>query len=379
MVADDGETYYWNEFNLVGDTGREVTLVFEETESGPTWKWFELFEPLRPLSVDQAKAVRVGQSVDLGEGRLEVTLVDQTRVEHIEGKAPEGVEKGDIAQYFNADGPEQSFVVSWSRDEIEFYRGRDLARGRVEALFKLEPQLSRTIAPTFVHEDERRPNRNWMTVIFAGVAVVMVVVILAGTVSKRSRTKREAQNSQNTKPAVPIAPALVLKTGASGLLTGRELKVTAHAVERVVRMGGNFERHEYAVSDAAGEMHLLVNSAAGSPRDWYLLQSVEPPVGFSSYDAAAARQNKTADAAGRALQVFQVFATEVRSVEGAAEAIWGRDSRTYGLLARASGDLVLIRWNQTEMQWYQGRPVSEAEVRAALTSAPVERSESKHF
>jgi hypothetical protein len=365
MIADDGETYYWNEFNLVGDAGREVTLVFEETDAGPTWKWYELFEPLRPLSVDQAKLVRVGNTVDLGEGRLEVTLVDQTRVEYIEGVAPEGVERGDVAQYFNAESRDESFVVSWSRDEIEFYRGRDLARGRVEALFHLRPQLARPVEPSFSREQQSRPGRNWMTVIFAGIAVLMVGLILAGTFSKSSRKPpRETKQLRD----VPASPAVVLKPGARGVLDGRELTVTAHCVQRVVRMGGGFERHEYVVTESTGETLLLVNSAGGSPRDWYLLRSVKPPAGFSPYEAAALRQGKTVQLAGRSLQIFQIFAAEVRSLEGAVQAIWRREGRSYGLLARAAEELVLMRWDGSELYWYQGRAMTEAQVRSALTS-----------
>jgi hypothetical protein len=372
MIADDGERYYWNEFNLVGDGGRVVTLVFEETETGPTWKWFELFEPLRPLGVAEVKQVRVGQSVDLGEGRLHVTLVDQTRVEHIEGEAPEGVERGDVAQYFNAEERDETFVVSWSVEEIEFYRGHDLARGRVEALFNLQPQLARQTAQTFTQAPERGPGKSVFAMVVSGVFVLVALSVI-GDCSKPSRRRATSQPSYTAAPAVPVAPAVVLKTGAKGVLGGHELTVTAHAVERVVRMGGNFERHGYVTLDTSGESGLLMNSSAGSPRDWHLFRSVEPPAGFAPFDAAALRQGKVAHVGGRALQVFQVFASEVRSLDGeAARGPWRQGVRTYGLLARVNGELVMIQWDDARLQWYQGRPLAEAEVKAALAAPAVE-------
>ncbi len=40
-----GVIYDWNEFNMVADGGEFATLVYEETQDGRHWRWFELFEP----------------------------------------------------------------------------------------------------------------------------------------------------------------------------------------------------------------------------------------------------------------------------------------------------------------------------------------------
>ena len=45
---EDGDTYYWNEFNLESDGGGVATLVYEETEQGGEWRLFRLFEPASP-------------------------------------------------------------------------------------------------------------------------------------------------------------------------------------------------------------------------------------------------------------------------------------------------------------------------------------------
>ena len=35
-MEDAGETYYWNEFNLVNDEGESATLVYEQSVDGET-------------------------------------------------------------------------------------------------------------------------------------------------------------------------------------------------------------------------------------------------------------------------------------------------------------------------------------------------------
>jgi len=210
-------------------------------------------------------------------------------------------------------------------------------------------------------------------IVVSGFFLLVAVSIGVDDCSQTSHSRKTSHGSHSVTPAVPAVPPVVLKTGAKGVLGGRELTVTTHAVERVVRMGGNFERHEYVATDAAGENQLLVNGSAGSRRDWHLLRSVEPPPGFSPFDAAALRQDKIAQVGGRALQVFQVFSSDVRLLEGeTTRAPWSQGVRTYGLLARANGELVMIQWDETRLQWYQGRPIAETDVRAALASPAVE-------
>ena len=67
-MKDAGETYYWNEFNLVSDDGESATLVFEETERGGEWRLFTLFEPEYPMTAADAATKRVGDQLNL-DGR----------------------------------------------------------------------------------------------------------------------------------------------------------------------------------------------------------------------------------------------------------------------------------------------------------------------
>src|SRR6185436_665896 len=142
-MEEGGETYYWNEFNLISEDGESATLVFEENERGGEWRLFTLFEPEFAMTAEDAATRRVGDQLNLDGHDLRVTLVDETRVHHIEGEAPEGVEVGDVAHYFNAEGSNQMIVVSWTGDEVEYYRGVTVSADRIKSVFHLrEGQLS---------------------------------------------------------------------------------------------------------------------------------------------------------------------------------------------------------------------------------------------
>ena len=136
-MEEDGETYYWNEFNLVSDDGESATLVFEETERGGEWRLFTLFEPEFVMTAEDAATKRVGDQLNLDGHDVRVTLVDETRVYHIEGEAPEGVELGDVAHYFNAEAGSRMVVVSWTGEEVEYYRGVTVAPAMTAKLASL--------------------------------------------------------------------------------------------------------------------------------------------------------------------------------------------------------------------------------------------------
>lgn len=110
--TEGGETYYWNEFNLESTDGSYADLVFEETERGGEWRLFTLFEPEYPMTAADAATKRVGDHLNLTGENIRITLRSASRVYHIEGQAPEGVEVGDVANYFNAEAGNIMQVVS---------------------------------------------------------------------------------------------------------------------------------------------------------------------------------------------------------------------------------------------------------------------------
>src|SRR5579863_192147 len=87
--TEDGVIYGWNEFNMVADTGETATLVFEQTQRGPEWRWFTMFDPEFELPAEDAATKRVGDVVNLDGTNAKVTLVQESRIYSIEGQAPE--------------------------------------------------------------------------------------------------------------------------------------------------------------------------------------------------------------------------------------------------------------------------------------------------
>jgi hypothetical protein len=364
----DGETYYWNEFNLVDQSGGELTLVHEETEDGYVWKLFRLYEPLHTLSVSEAMAKRAGQTVNF-EGRpIHITLVDQSRVYHIEGVAPEGVEVGDVANYFNADAGDRTLVASWSGDEIEFYEGRDLPEGRVERAFNLSAE-STASAPTsftstFGSGGSGGSGFDARTLVTIGGLLLTILAALFSC----SQSNRQGQRT--SMPPPPPIPVVRLADAMHGTLAGRNYTIAGQAQVEIAKQGGNFNRSEFDLVDEAGGHALLINGLMGNLHEWHLFQSTVTPEGFTPYDAAALRQGSPATIGGRTMQVTQLFQSWVQSTSGQPVAgVWSA-AMQYGLLARANNEWLIVRWNETEIQLFSGKPVPESEVRAAFV--PVE-------
>jgi hypothetical protein len=120
---EDSMIYCWNEFNLVTDSGEAATLVFEQTDRGPEWRWFTMFEPEFPMPAEDAATKRVGDVVNLDGVDVTVTLVQESRIYLIDGQAPEGQKVGSRANYFNAEAGSKMIVVSWTGKEMEYYKG----------------------------------------------------------------------------------------------------------------------------------------------------------------------------------------------------------------------------------------------------------------
>lgn len=360
----DGETYYWNEFNLVDQSGGELTLVHEETEDGYVWKLFRLYEPLHALSVGEARAKRAGETVNF-EGRpIHISLVDQSRVYHIEGVAPEGVEVGDIANYFNADAGDRTLVASWTGHEIEFYEGRDLPEGRVEQAFNLGDESTERAAPSFYPAGSGGSGFDARTVVTIGGLLLTIIAALFSC----NRSNRPSQRA--APPPPPPVPVVQLVENMHGALAGRNYTIAGQAQVEIAKQGGNFDRLEFDLADDTSGRALFINALNGSKREWHLFQPMATLEGFTPYEAAALRQNNPATIGGRTMQVAQLFQSRVLWTTGQpAPTLWSADMQ-YGLLARVNHEWLIARWNETEIQLFSGKPVPESEVRAAF--APVE-------
>jgi hypothetical protein len=315
-MEEAGETYYWNEFNLVDDAGNSITLVFEETENGPEWKLFTLFEPNRPISVAEASQKQVGETVNLDGMPTPITLVDQSRVYFIEGTASEGVEVGDIAHYFNADAGDRMVVASWTGDEVECYHGVDMPAKLVASSFNL-PNLT---APSLaLAGDSVAPDvpagliGKWIVIaIIAGVAI-------AGYLWWRQPKKPTAR------------PAPIPASGSA-----------AYVAVIVKRPGGDWYWHEYRLLDGT----LFINGLTGNPKDWHRFRAAT-----ASLTAKQAGGKRSGDSVE-----FDSYTMRVQDLFEAA----GK----FGFVARAGNESGLARWTETTIEFYRGQPVTEKEALA---------------
>ena len=369
-VEVDGETYQWNEFNLVDGFGRNATLVFEETEAGPAWKFFNSCEPLRPLSAAEAETKRVGDAVNLDGTPRPITLVDESRVVHVEGKAPDGVEVGDVARYFNIETGTRMLVASWTGDEIEFFEGNGIPGASVAAAFGLPAGAAAFVAgANAAYADTGASASGGSTLKFTGAGIIALIalgVFLSGR-CQRSTPARSVPPAAIQKIAPTFRPAL----GAKGSLGQQSYTVAARAIVEIDRVGARQERPEYALVSDTGSPALLIAGLNSGAKEWHLFLPVTATgtlAALTPYDAAALRRGAPIVLGDRTLHVSELFQSQRRSLEGTGgDAIW--PPLHYGFVAR-DGDLVLLaRWTENGIQFHRGSTIAETEVVRAFTTA----------
>lgn len=363
MVADDGEKYFWNEFDMVEPGGTTATLVFEEEEDGPTWKWFTLLEPKRPLTAEEAARKTEGDTIEFESRQIPITLVDQTRVEFIEGQAPEDVEVGDVADYFNADaGNGRMFVASWTDGEIEFYLGRDLATAHVDAAFGIRTPRAEASLKSGALWTSAGGGQDWAKF---GKVIVWIAIIL-GYVGIQLADGYERPARVAPPPEMKAAPTLQLPFAINGTLGGREYQVAAHAEASLLLKGARFREREYWLREANGAEALLAHGWAADPENWVLMRRVEPAADFTAYQAAALRRGASFDFDGRKFLVTEIFLTRVAKIDGPAEGSPWPGTELYGLLARNGDEWMYCRWTEREMKVFVGRRIPSADVMTAF-------------
>ena len=381
-VEVDGETCLWNEFHLVDNSGNSATLVFEEGEAGPEWKLFREFTPAEPLTARETAAKRVGDKVNFDGTPVAITLVDQSRVEFIEGEAPEGVEVGDVAHYFNADTGSRMLVASWTGDEIEFYEGLDAPAESVAAAFGFARGAtgggSAGGASSFRNAEESPASFFGGSATKSSGLLPKIVLVLLGATSlfgAYSCFSRGGANSVASvagKPAAKIsAPASRLANGARGTLGSRTYVVVGQDVVEIARTAGRHDRREYLLREETATPALLINGLSGGAQEWHLLRSVPPTTGLTPYDAAAKRKGETVAVEGRAVRVADLFQskTAANAPPGANGSPLPSSAIAYGFVARGPDSWLLARWTEQQIQFLTGTVVTEADVLAAFGPA----------
>jgi hypothetical protein len=362
-MDDGGEKYYWNEFNLVGDGDDSVTLVYEETEAGGEWKLFTLFEPESPISMQEATSKRVGDMVNLDGTERPVTLADESRVYHIEGEAPEGVEVGDVARYFNAETGDKMLVASWTGDEIEFFWGADLPRGTVAAAFGVREEAVQRSVSNFAgsllgSQDEETPASGGV-VKLVGVFLALAIAFAAFYSCKPGRSRAVV-----VRTAAPPAPLVI---GSEGKLGGKTWRVRGHVVMEIAQVGRLHDRHEYVLSDDDGGRALLVCGLKPGDANWILFTSLEPSAPLTPVQAAALRVGNEVNVDGWVGRVSRLFQAVIRQAESSDVSSMEIGAVLFGLDAASGSTPLLIRWNDRGILFYRGETLPAKSAVAAFS------------
>lgn len=366
----DGQRYYWNEFHLVGEGGDEATLVHEVGERGVEWRMFVLFEPEYPLSAAEAAGKRVGDRINLEGTDCRITLVDESRVYYLEGEAPEGVELGDVANYFNARLAKDMIVVSWTGEEVEYYRGKDISSGLVATAFGLRGQdfnnflqssgndgwlnLAGSTASSFGGDSEVFGKR----VLQGLLAVLLLAMIFVGATTCRSPRRPAPVTKINASPA-PFA------YGNEGRYDGKTWQVHAHSVVEISQVGARFERHEYHLTDADGNRVLLVCGMKPGDKDWVWFMPLSPLEAPTPVRAAALRAGETINVDGWIGPITDLFQAVNRQTSSDLPDV-REGGLKFGFTARSGSFLVEARWDANQIEFSRGESVASAEIKKAF-------------
>lgn len=367
-VEVDGETYYWHEFRLVGDSGNDGTLVFEETESGPEWKLFREFTPVHALSAVEAATKRVGDTVNLDGTPRRITLVDQSRVYLVEGEPPEGMEVGDVAHYLNADTGRRMLVASWTGDEIEFYEGEDVPAALVAQAFGFPPTKPRPGGLASLREAvggtaEPSSTRNYVTIAVVGIFVLAIV----GAVIWAWKSDGPTAGATPSRPTV--LPVVQLVPGTRGQLGPDTYTLTGVATVDIARVNGPQQRREYQLAEDSGPGAFLVQGLSGQQKEWHLLRPLPLTVNADPYALAALKRGAWITLSGQRMHLLELFSAKVLTKEPAADAMPTAGATRYGFLAEINGGRVVARWDERGAELHTATPFAEADVVRAFGPA----------
>ncbi len=359
-----GGTYYWNEYNLETFDGTSATLVFERTEHGGEWRLFHMFEPDFPMTADDAATRRVGDPLNLEGTQVFVNFVSKSHVYHIEGKAPEGVAQGKEAHYFNAITGSKMIVVSWTGEEVEFYKGINLSREVVSSAFNV-----RISSFTGALSGPGSGCKNSSMILVVGFFLCIFVVLEIGS-PLFTRRRRAPAFVHTAAPASPLA------IGQRGTLAGKQFQIQSHAVVEISMVDWKFDRHEYLLSAEDGSRYLLVFGSKPGAADWLLLHPVDPthPPGETSppqtpataQQAAAVKWGQTVNLNGTAAKVTELFQSHIRKMESPEASDLNTGDTFYGFTATAPNTQFLVRWNSQYINFFQGKVMPEKDVLTAF-------------
>ncbi len=354
-IMEGGVIYDWNEFNMVADGGEFATLVYEETQDGRHWRWFELFEPQTAITAEEAAQKRADDLVVIDGVALHVTRVDHSRVYHVEGEPPEGEHAGSVADYFNAEAAGELFVVSWTGDEVEYYRGSNLSKSAVASAFGLSG--AELVKFNLLGGGRFLSPASLKAVVIAALAVGLVVLI------------GQSFRSSVRPPATMhfAAPSTHLAVGSTGHLAALDYRVVSHAVTQIAEVGFSFDRHEFRLQDEFGNPALLIYCSKPKAKDWTLFTPLQPDNSLTPPQAGSLRLGQIVNLGQESAPVAGLFHERMVRVESQENWPGVQDGAVfYGFTARTNADLFLVRWNTTTIEFVHGRQLRLEEMKAAF-------------
>lgn len=357
-MEDQGETYYWNEFYLSDGSDRIAMLVCEEVYGGQQWRLFTEFTPATPLTAADAASKQVGDRMSLDGVSAEVTVVDETRVYEIEGNAPDWVSVGDVSKYFNAEAGGKMWVVSWSRDEVEYYRGMQLHPEMVAQALRLPVKSFKTAARSGTNSNKG-----------CGVAAVLLVIAAGGFFLFRgcgssSRISQPSPSSPpRSAPTAPVvqrhpAPASPLSVGMNFVLEGQTHRVISHRVTGLTKVNSQWNTHHYQTVDAAGRTNLLGVRVQSASTNWLLFKPLIVKLPPTPAAAASVRVGDTITLDDFSGRVTDLQMSHEVSRTGPPIAGFATNGLTYHYLATSSNGMMLASWTGDGIVFHLGLNVT---------------------
>lgn len=360
-MEEEGEIYYWNEFYLSDGSDRIAMLVCEEVYGAQQWRLFTEFTPTTPLTAREAGLKKIGDRVSLDGVSAEVTVVDETRVHFIEGKAPDWVSVGDVAQYFNAEAGGKMWVVSWSGDEVEYYRGMQLHPEWVARGLGLPPTSFRQASASSL-ASSGRPGGG----LNFGVISALLTFAVGGFFFLRSCNsgpRRTTSPGPASSPPPPVerqpAPAPPLAVGANLVLDGQAYRVVSHRVTGFTEVNAQWNAHHYQIVDNTGRTNLLAVRTQNRGTNWQLLKPLPVTRPPTPVVAAAMRVGERVTLDGFEGTVSDLLMSHEVSRNGPPLTGFAPNGLTYHYLATGSNGVLLASWNGERVVFHRGQTVTQ--------------------
>jgi hypothetical protein len=335
---------------LEGDSGESATLVYEVTQDGGAWRWFTMFDPQFPITAQDAATKRIGDPLNLDGMDARVTLRDRSRVYHIEGQAPEGVDLGDVAEYFNAEAGKTMIVVSWTGDEVDCYHGITFNAGTVAQAFNLPVSNLSEFVPVSSGSSYSSSGSSHSSVTLAVVfaALGLVTCLAALPIFLPPSTAKIAKIA---------APSSGLKVGSSGKIEGGHYIVVSEALVEIHEINRVVQRHEFRLRDENGNGALLIHGWQPGAKDWALFIPVDSSEPMTPQQAAALKCGKVVTVGETAAPVSNMFNSIAIKVDTQDILQSSTGHVFYGFTAASGTTTLLARWNEDAINLYKGHVV----------------------